>query len=112
MKEPCLEVGGEYLTAADNTAQSCAALDPRVFEKGSKHGRHEVDGCDLMFNNEIDEVVAIALAAGFSEDKAAAAKKRPKKFPHGNVEAERSLLKDGIPGGETVSLLHPYETIR
>ncbi|XSF02871.1 hypothetical protein VZP55_34985 [Myxococcus faecalis] len=105
------EVRGEGLTGAEDAAQVVEGVEPRLLEEGAEHGGDEVDGGDALVGEEADEVGGVLVSAGPGEDEASAGEKGPEELPDGDVEAEGSLLEDGVEGGEGVLLLHPEEAV-
>ena len=84
---------------------------PRVLQEQLQHRRHEVDRGDPAIDDDLREVGAVAVAAGFRDHELRAEPERPEELPDRHIEAERRLLEDAVGRGQPEGLLHPHEAV-
>jgi len=111
VEELLLQIERQSLSATDDALQRGAAASPRFFQESAQHGGNKMKGSHLCLANEIDEVVALAVAAGFREDNAGSSQERPKEFPHRHIKTEGCFLQNDVLGGKAIGTLHPKQTV-
>jgi hypothetical protein len=109
--EACAEIGGELFPAAHDTAQGRAAFDVGLLQESGEHRGNEVGGGDALLDDEVDEILAVAVASGLGEHQGGAGGKGPEELPDGDVEAHGRLLQHPVGAGETIGVLHPEESV-
>ncbi len=70
-----------------------------------------MQGSDAVLRDDLGQIVGIAMRAGLGHDQRRAIGQRPEELPNRYVEAERGLLQHDILPTESISLLHPGQTI-
>ena len=68
-------------------------------------------GCDFVIGDDLAQVRRVFVPARLRHYQRGAGHQRPEKFPHGNIEAVRSLLQHPVRGRELVGVLHPEDAV-
>ena len=110
-KKAMLQFKGEGLTAANDSPQAGALLNPIRFEEHSQHGRYEVQGGDSLIRDQVHEIIRVLMSFGTGHDQACSRYQGPKEFPDRDVKAVGRLLQHAIALVQTICVLHPEQAI-
>src|SRR5215471_500620 len=82
-----------------------------VIEEGMQHRRNKMQCRDPSLVNQLFQISDVFMPLWNGEDNRRSGHRRPKELPHGHVETIRRLLKHNIVSAQTISLLHPDDSI-
>src|SRR5258708_9373681 len=68
-----------------------------------------MEGCDLLFGDQRDEVAGVLVSTGPGHHQAGSRHQGPEKLPDRDIETERSLLHYAVRRRQLIGLLHPGE---
>ena len=105
------QVVGESFAATDDLPEGGAQCCRFCLDERFEHGGHEVAAGDLLFLDDLCELLGITVCVGWCDTESGTDQKWPEELPDGDVEGVGGFLEYQVVLGQLVFILHPLESV-
>ena len=109
----CLALQGnrQRLAAAHNPSQRVTLHSLVAVDEGLQHRRHKMQGGNPLLDDQLCQLLRVAVRTRSGDHQRRAVHQRPEKLPHRHVKTERGFLQDPVGSVQAISLLHPRQPV-